>query len=81
LNGTKTIKVSHSSTTSISITGTSSKSSDLQITPGVAQTVAPGGSTTFTLKSKRLIGVYSVTFTASCGSKTVPVVIVSLLGL
>jgi len=76
MDGTKTIKVSHSSTTSITITGTSSKPSDLQVTPGGAQTVGAGSSTTFTIKSKRTIGVYGVTFTAGCGSKTVPVVVI-----
>ena len=75
LLGTGTIKVSHSSSTSISITATSSKSANLQVTPTSAQTVAPGSSATFTLKSKKTIGIYSVTFSAPCGSKTVPVVV------
>ena len=76
LLGTGTIKVSHSSSTSVSISANSSKASELQVTPSSAQTVAAGGSTTFTLKSKKTIGVYSVTFSAPCGSKTVPVVVV-----
>lgn len=79
LDGTKTIKVSHDSSTSISITGTSSKPADLQVTPGGAQTVAAGGAATFTIKSKRSIGIYSVTFSSGCGSKTVGVVVASLL--
>jgi Tfp pilus assembly protein FimT len=73
--GTKTIKVSHDASTSVSITGTSSKPSDLQVTPGSAQTVGAGSATTFTIKSKRSLGIYSVTFTSSCGSKTVGVVV------
>jgi hypothetical protein len=39
------------------------------------QSVAAGGFATFTLKSKRSIGIYSVTFSTGCGSKTVPVTI------
>ena len=74
-NGTATIKVSHTADTSVLITGTSSKASALQVTPGAAQTVAAGGVTTFTLKSKGSIGVYTVTFTAGCGSKTVAVTV------
>ena len=75
-DGTKTIKVSHDSSTSLSITGTSSKPSDLQVTPGGAQTVAAGGAATFTVKSKKGIGVYTVTFSSSCGSKTAGVVVI-----
>ena len=76
LDGTTTIKVSHDASTSLSITASSSKASDLQITG--AQTVAPNTPTSFTVKSKRTIGIYSVTFSTSCGSKTVPVVIAAL---
>jgi hypothetical protein len=76
-NVTTTIKVSHSSTTSVSITGTSSKPSDLQVSPGGPQTVDANSETTFTIKSKKT-GVYSVTFSSNCGSKTIPVT-VSLL--
>ena len=72
---TSTIKVSHSSDSSVSISATSSKASDLQVTPNSAQTVSAGGSATFTLKSKKSLGTYSVTFTAGCGSKTVPVIV------
>jgi type II secretory pathway pseudopilin PulG len=75
LEGTKTIKVSHDGTAGISITGTSSKPSDLQVTPGGAQSVGAGGFATFTLKSKKSIGVYNVTFSSGCGSKVVPVVV------
>lgn len=75
MEGTKTIKVSHDSSTSLSITGTSSKPSDLQVTPGGAQTVGAGSATTFTVKSKKSIGIYTITFTSNCGSKTVGVVV------
>ena len=74
--GSTTIKVSHDSTTSVSITGSSSKSSDLQVTPGGAQSVGANSATTFTIKSKKSIGVYSVTFSSNCGSKQVPVTVV-----
>ena len=74
-DGTTSIKISHSSSTSLSITATSSKPSDLQVTPNGVQTVAAGSSVTYTLKSKKSSGVYSVTFSAGCGSKTVPVTV------
>lgn len=75
LEGTTTIKISHSSETSITVSATSSKPSELQVTPGGTQTIGAGATTTFTLKSKKSMGTYSVTFTAGCGSKTVPVIV------
>jgi len=75
LETTTTVKVSHTSDTSVSISATSSKGSDLQVSPNAAQTVAAHGSTSFTIKSKKAIGVYSVTFTAGCGSKSVLVTV------
>jgi prepilin-type N-terminal cleavage/methylation domain-containing protein len=75
-DGSTSIKIGHSSSTSLSIDGSSSKPSALQVTPGGVQTVGAGSTTTFTIKSKGSIGVYSVTFSSSCGSKTVPVVVV-----
>lgn len=71
LLGSGTIKVSHDASVSLAITATSSKPSDLQVS--AAQTVASGGSATFTIKSKRLLGDYNVTFKTSCGEKVVPV--------
>jgi len=76
MEGTATIKVSHNGSSSISITGTSSKPSDLQVTPGGPQTVGAGSATSFTIKSKKSIGVYSITFSSGCGSKMVPVVVI-----
>ncbi|HEY2964401.1 MAG TPA: prepilin-type N-terminal cleavage/methylation domain-containing protein [Pyrinomonadaceae bacterium] len=73
--GTTTIKVSHDGTSSLSITGTSSKPSDLQVTPGGSQTVGAGSSVTFTVKSKKSSGTYYVTFSSGCGTKAVPVVV------
>jgi type II secretory pathway pseudopilin PulG len=75
LDRTTTIKVSHNGNSSISITGTSSKASDLQITPGGPQTVGAGSAATFTIKSKKSIGVYNITFSSGCGSKVVPVIV------
>lgn len=72
-DATTTVKISHDANVSLTISGTSSKPSDLQVTPGGAQSVSAGTSTTFTLKSKKSTGTYSVTFSSSCGSKTVPV--------
>jgi Tfp pilus assembly protein FimT len=74
-NTSTTIKVSHTANTSVSITGTSSKPSALQVSPGGTQTVGASSSTTFTLKSKGTLGVYTVTFTAGCGTKTVAVTV------
>jgi len=74
--GTATIKVSHSSTSSVSVTSTSSKPSDLQVTPGGNQTIGAGSAATFTIKSKKSIGVYTITFSAGCGSKVVPVIVI-----
>lgn len=74
-DGTTSIKISHSSSTSLSISASSSKPSDLQVTPNGVQTVAAGSSVTYNLKSKKSAGVYSVTFSAGCGSKTVPVTV------
>lgn len=77
-DATTTIKVSHSGSTSLTVSASSSKPSDLQVTPG-SQTVAAGGTASFTVKSKNSTGVYSVTFSTPCGSKAVPVTIVALL--
>jgi hypothetical protein len=75
LDGSATIKVSHSSSSSQTINASSSKPSDLQVSPN-NQAVSPGGTASFTVKSKKSIGVYSVTFSTGCGSKTVPVTVI-----
>lgn len=75
MEGSTTIKVKHSGTSAINISGSSSKPSELQVTGG-AQSVSAGGFTTFTVKSKKSMGVYSITFSAACGSKVVPVVVI-----
>lgn len=75
LDGTTTVVIAHNSLTSLSISGSSSKSSDLQVSPGGSQTAAAGGTVIFTLKSKKSAGTFSATFTASCGEVTVPVTI------
>jgi Tfp pilus assembly protein FimT len=78
LDGTASIKVGHSSTTSVAITASSSKASELQVTPGGSQTVAAGSTASFTVKSKKSVGTYSVTFSSNCGSKTVVVVVAAV---
>ena len=78
LDGTASIKVGHTSTTSLSIAASSSKPSELQVTPGGAQTVANGSTASFTVKSKKSTGTYSVTFSSNCGSKTVVVVVAGI---
>jgi hypothetical protein len=81
LDGTGTIKVSHNAPVALPINATSSKSSDLQVSPNQAQTVAAGGYAIFTVKSKKLLGNYSVTFKTSCGEKTIPVKVVGPITL
>jgi len=73
--GTKTIKVSHNSSTPVTITASSSKPSDLQVSPGNVKNIAAGSTASFTVKSKSILGVYNVTFSAPCGSKTVSVTV------
>ncbi|MFN2532990.1 MAG: prepilin-type N-terminal cleavage/methylation domain-containing protein [Pyrinomonadaceae bacterium] len=74
-NGTATIQVGNSSSISINVTGTSSKPSDLQVTPSSAQTIPAAGNVNFTIKSKKSAGVYTVTFSAGCGQVVVPVTV------
>ena len=74
LEGSATIKVSHSSSTSLTISASSSKASEIQVSPN-NQSVSAGGTASFTVKSKKSAGVYSVTFSTSCGSKTVPITV------
>jgi len=74
-DGSTTVVVTHNSTSAVSISGTSSKSSDLQVSPGSAQSVSAGGSASFTIKSKKNKGSYTVTFTSACGQTTVPVTV------
>jgi Tfp pilus assembly protein FimT len=74
-DGTTSLKISHSSSSSLQITASSSKPSNLQVTPNGVQTVGAGSYVNFTLKAKRSSGVYSVTFSSGCGSKTVPVTV------
>src|ERR1044072_5817509 len=73
VDGTTDVVISHNATTSITINGSSSTASDLQVAPGGSQTVAAGGTATFTLKSKKSTGSFSATFAASCGTVNVPV--------
>ena len=72
------IVVAHDAGTTLTVTASSSKASEIQVTPN-SQTIAGGGSATFTIKSKKSTGVFSVTFSTSCGSMTVPVIVVDKL--
>lgn len=80
LEGSGTVTISQNSGATLTVTGTSSKPSDLQVSP-TSQSVTSGGSTTFTIKSKKSLGTYSATFSTSCGTKTVSVVVALNLGL
>ena len=77
-DGSATIKLSHTAGATLTVNGTSSQPSQLQISPG-SQTVASGSSASFTIKAKRTAGLYTATFSTSCGSKTVSVLVISLL--
>jgi hypothetical protein len=72
------IVASHDAGTTLTINASVSKSSELQVTPS-SQTISGGGSATFTIKSKKSTGIFSVTFSTSCGSMTVPVIVVDKL--
>jgi prepilin-type N-terminal cleavage/methylation domain-containing protein len=75
LNGSATIKINLSSSSNQTVTATSSKPAVLQVSPA-SQNVPAGGSASFTVKSKKAIGTFSVTFSTGCGSKTVPVTVI-----
>ena len=74
LDGTTTIKVQHDSSSSLTITATSSKPSEIQVSPS-SLSVAAGSAGSFTIKSKKSIGAYSVIFSTGCGSKTIPITV------
>ena len=74
-DGTATIKVSITGNGTVSVSASSSKPSDLQVTPGGSQSIGSGSFATFTIKSKRSIGTYAVTFSSSCDTKVVPVIV------
>lgn len=73
-DGTAAISISHNGSTSLTVTGASSKAMDLQVTPS-SQTVTANGTATFTIKSKQSQGTYSATFTGSCGSVAVSITV------
>jgi len=74
-DSTVTIQLKNNSSSTASITATSSKSSDLQVTPSGAQSIAANDTATFTFKSKKKSGSYTVAFSAACGALVVPVTI------
>jgi len=78
LDDTVSIKVTNNSSSSVSVSGSSSKSSELQVWPNQAQTISAKGSATFQIQAKKT-GLYIVTFTSGCDTKTVAVLIVSKL--
>jgi len=77
-DGIATVKVSVTSSGTVSVTGNSSSPSDVQVSPGSAQTVGSGSFISFTLKAKK-IGAYTVTFSSSCDTKVVPVTVLRKL--
>lgn len=74
LDGVATVAVTHNSSSSVTVSSTSSKASELQLSPS-NQTIAFGSIGTFTLKSKKAAGTFSATFSSSCGEQTVSVTI------
>ena len=73
-DGSTKIKVSHDAGVSLTVSGTSSSPSNLQVSPN-SQTVASGSSVEFQVKAKKNLGTYSATFTTSCGTKAVTVIV------
>jgi len=73
-DGSTTITVKHDAAATLTISGSSSNPSNLQVSPA-SQIVAGGASATFNVKSKKSLGSYTVTFSTSCGQKVVPVVV------
>lgn len=73
-NGSTTITVSHNAGATLTVSGTSSNPSNLQVSPG-AQTITSGSSGGFTIKAKKSLGTYTATFSTSCGTKAVTVVV------
>ena len=73
-DGSTKIKVSHNAAATLTVTGTSSSPSNLQVSPA-AITISSGSTGEFTVKAKRSLGAYTATFSTSCGTKVVPVVV------
>ncbi len=73
-----TVKVSVTSNALVSLTATSSKPSELQVSPGGSQNVGSGSFTNFTIKAKKA-GTYLVTFKSSCDTKVVSVTVLPKL--
>ena len=74
-DGSGSIVVKHDAGVTLTIDASSSKPSDLQVSPS-SQTVTGSGSASFSIKSKKSTGTFSATFSTSCGSKSVPVIII-----
>ena len=68
-----TIKIGHNAGVSLMVSGSSSSPSNLQVSPG-SQTVASGGTAEFQIKAKKS-GAHFATFSTSCGTVVVPVVV------
>lgn len=68
-----TIKIGHNAGVSLMVSGSSSSPSHLQVSPG-SQTVASGGTAEFQIKAKKT-GAHFATFSTSCGTVVVPVVV------
>jgi Tfp pilus assembly protein FimT len=75
-NGSTKVKVGHNAGVPLTVIGTSSDPSNLQINPD-SLTVASGSTGEFIIKAKRtfLISNYTVTFSTSCGTKAVSVIV------
>ena len=77
-DGSTKIKVGQTSGVALTVTATSSSPSNLQVSP-TSQTISSGSTAEFQVKAKKTTGVYSATFSTSCGSKVVPVTVIALL--
>ena len=73
-NGSTKVKVSHDAGVALTVSGSSSDSSNLQVSPS-SLTVAAGSSGEFTIKAKRSLSTFTATFSTSCGTKAVSVIV------
>ena len=73
-NGSTKIKVSHDASVALTVSGTSSDSTNLQVSPS-SLSVAAGSSGEFQIKAKKSLSTYTATFSTSCGTKAVSVVV------
>ena len=73
-NGSTKISIGHNAGVSLKVTATSSDPTNLQINPD-SLTVGSGSTGEFQIKAKKSLSTYTATFSTSCGTKVVTVVV------